>query len=168
MCLFANFTYGQSLLQITIYKKSRDIKNGGYVIDSIKKLRINEPYAGCVSITTIRGKTYIYNKDSIWGYKINDGLYRMANTDIKIIVVDDIIIYHARGPKEDIYFFSRNLNSRIYNLNRYNIHRAYKSDTAFLKGLKQNLKWPENILKKDNKTGQFKIIEIYKQTHAHN
>lgn len=158
-----NFVFGQSFKNIEIFNSSKDIDKRGLKIDSISItfLRGIHDGEGNILFKTLSGKTYFFHKDSIWGYKMNGEIYRSAN--MKVEIIDDIIIYSAHGFRSSSYSFSKNLDSKVYSLTKHNIKKVFKDNKPFLKALSNQIKCGETYSLRDDKTGQYKIIEIYKQ-----
>ena len=161
----------QGINKVEILVSSKDIYNRGIKFDTLKCFHIDY-VKNNIFLKTHSNKEYYFKCDSIWGYKINSDIYRFTSniraighkSDSKIGVViklnklDDIIIY-----KSYYYLFSKDLNSTTWTLNKFRIRQVYKDNIVFLEVLSKEFKWYQHYYMRDIKTGDLKILEIYKQ-----
>ena len=113
-------------------------------------------------------KKIILPSEKVWGMQDDDcTIYRNYDSEFyKLEKADSMVIYtqtHSgyKGVRITNYF-SRNLNSPIYNLSWKQIKREYSDNPCFLSEIDKDIKWYQDYDVMDKKTDMFKIIEIYK------
>jgi len=126
----------------------------------IKKIR-REWFNDSLYVILAGGQKEILPDNLVWGFKDEDGsIYRNYNEKfIRVEQIGSMIIYHNTGRYGQDYF-SKMLNTPVYEVNYKNLSTQFKEDTCLLSMLKKQFKWYEAYASKNKKTGKFKLIEI--------
>jgi hypothetical protein len=61
----------------------------------------------------------------------------------------------------NVYYFSKTLDSPIYELKWENVRKQFANKTCFLEKLKKELKWNEDCTAYDRRNRSYKFIEFY-------
>jgi hypothetical protein len=172
-----------ALKRVELFSSSRQLPRYTTVIDSFKNFQY-DAVTNKVIITRLSKKKIVFSPDTVWGYKIygnsrEASLYRMDTTVLnrgalyapRILQTDSLIIYISgyEGSKHAIYYFSKTLNSKIYQLNSANLKKVFADNAYFLELVEREMSSWTGYGLRDKKTGSFIIVELYKYslTHVH-
>jgi len=156
-----------------LYTTYNSFLNTGIFIDSIIQIKYNNTGDKLIIKNRPDKVDMILPKDSIWGYKIcpdwNCYLYRIApkglnwygSAGIQIIQIDDLIIYTI-GTGYVYSYFSKNLASKIYPLNRSGITEAFKDNKGLQEIILKEIGKLPSYWAINEDTDCFRIIEIYR------
>lgn len=116
-------------------------------------------------------KFYLFRKDSIFGYKDNNGTcYRFSGKEIYTILnpQEQIVIYSLQAYNTDArnfntytsYFFSENLSSPIIPLNKKQLETSFSYNSAFLKLIELYFKTDASLSEYDVDHHQYKLNRL--------
>jgi hypothetical protein len=159
--------------KIEILFSCKDInKSDNLIIDSVKSHDLentnkqffvtykNDSCFHCKKyvITTYNNRKFIYPPDSIWGIRIfskngtDNWLYKGIPKGTRLLVVqlDKMVIYETHGnpgfKSDGVYaYFSENLCSELFRLNRSNLKEVYKNNSRFLALIEKEFKWYQDV-----------------------
>lgn len=130
-----------------IYLTASDYKNKQLHLSGDQltknKFRLNEFFGGRTLTLSHNGEDHQFSKDSIYGYRDNDGIdYRFYNSyteKYKILENGRIVIYERQqaGNKQTgfkpliNYYFSDGVDGEVYLLSLDNLKKLFKDQPAF-------------------------------------
>ena len=153
-----------------------DIHKKGPVLDSFTSIQYTTFHQKKIVIKCVSKNDLVFNKDSIWGFKIyKDGGYKVFQRDpiplkwnmfpgIQIAQIEkDIVIYMVENStKTFYYYFSKKLDSEVFLLNKDNLTKEFNENTCFTDSVTQYFKWSLNYGAVDERTHNFKVVDMYK------
>ena len=109
--------------------------------------------------------------DSIWGTKYGENYYRYFKKRFyRLNQIDSLVVYsmhHSTGKSSHTsYYFSKNVNSDIFQLTKKKLRIQFASDSCFLESIKDGFKWYQDYSKFDKLTDSYRIVDIYKRCHS--
>jgi hypothetical protein len=124
------------------------------------KMNHNRKELVIVKTETSKNKFF---KDKIWGFREKGEDWRRYNIDyFKVDQLTAEICLYKKYDSQDTTiswrYFSKNLNSDVYPLDRKNLIEVYMSDTAVTKKIRK-LFWGEGLYKWDRQKHRYKFIE---------
>jgi len=153
---------------VALLKNSRDLNKMKTELRVVKSIRRSVKYDSLI-IKESNGTVKILACDSVWGIKYNDGtVYRNFEDQYFLLRQNsDIVIYSQShgGYKSSTtsYYFSKELNSKIYPLKQKAIRREFANDTCFLNKLDKEVKWYQDFTTYDRKQKTYLIVKLFKE-----
>lgn len=154
---------------IEVFFSSKEVFSHGLIIDSLHYF----PFPYTIDYNENKfilnrkfGKNIVFPLDSVWGYRHFGGadnyVFRLKGNpaNLPVIAYENLVIYEFSTGKNKFYYFSDNLDSEIMSLSRSSLEKHFKNNACFLQALKEE-KWMLYPVYK--KTGEFKVITIYKK-----
>lgn len=130
-----------------IYLTASDYRNNHLHLSDDRvtknKFRLNEFFGGKTLILNHRGADYQFSKDSIYGYRGNDGrdyrFYKSYSEKYKILENRRIVIYERQQPGNKqtgfkpviSYYFSNGADGEVYLLSLDNLKNVFRDQPAF-------------------------------------
>lgn len=130
-----------------IYLTASDYKNKQLHLSDDQltknKFRLNEFFGGKTLTLSHKGEDHQFSKDSIYGYRDNDGsdyrFYKSYTEKYKILENGRIVIYERQqaGNKQTgfkplvSYYFSDGVDGEVYLLSLDNLKKLFKDQPAF-------------------------------------
>jgi hypothetical protein len=163
-------------LSVELFSSSKGIIGKGFLIDSFSYMKYNISPRQLTVVTNSK-KQFTFPSDSIWGYKLHyvsglTELHRIIPEDYyngyfsapTVLQIDSLIIYRYgySGSKHSYYYFSKNLDSKLYPLTEGYLNSVFSNNTIFLDLVKREMnQWTGyNALSK--KSNNFVVVELYR------
>ncbi len=119
-------------------------------------------------------------QDSLWGYATAKGrAFRLFQKQhYEIVQADSFVLYSQVRPSltsqlqqpgeltTTDYFFSVGYNGPVLQLRKKTLRRAFATNPAFLRLLKQN-KWNHPLLAYDEQARRYRIVALYQESLQH-
>lgn len=153
---------------VAVLKSSEDIIKMKNELKVIKSIRRAMKYDSLI-IKERDGTIKVLACDSVWGIKYMDGtVYRNFEDQYFLLRQNsDIVIYSQShgGYKSSTtsYYFSKELNSKIYPLKQKTIEREFANDTCFLNKLDREIKWYQDFTTYDRRQKTYLIVKLLKE-----
>lgn len=153
---------------VALLKSSRDLDKINSELKVVKSIRRAVKYDSL--IVKEKNKTInVLACDSVWGIKYNDGtVYRNFEDQYFLLRQNsDIVIYsQSHGgykTSHTSYYFSKDLDSKIYPLKQKAIKREFANDTCFLNKLEKEVKWYQDFTTYYKKQKTYLIVKLFKE-----
>lgn len=154
-------------MNVVVLKSSNDVNKESPELKQVKSIR-RAFRSDSLIITDKTGIIKAMACDSVWGIKYKDGtVYRNFDDQYYLLSENsDLIIYsqsHA-GYKTShtSYYFSKDLNAKIYPLKWKAVKLEFANDTCFLRKLEKEIKWYQDFTTYDRKHKTYLIVELFK------
>jgi len=135
------------------------------------KFRLNELFHSKYIKIIIGDSTFNLCKDSIFGYRDNEGvshriydkiMYRIINPNESILLYSTTTTVNSKGNQTITnYFFSTNSGSPIYPLTKLNLKKAFPANSNFHELIDIYFKSDKDLVTYDNFYSIYKINRIY-------
>lgn len=158
-----------------VYLTADDFKTGklSYILTHKDKLQLNAFFGGKKVGLIYQGKKIKLYKSEIFGYRLNNEVFRFVNNKAyRILDTTGFILYscpqltqQAKGnvPVER-YYFSLNAKQPISSLTMANLLRNFAGQTAFRYRLQNHFKSDDELISYDNSVHQYAIKYLYNQS----
>ncbi len=135
------------------------------------KFRINDFFGGKTLTLNHDGENYQFSKDSIYGYRDNDGkdyrFYKSHSTKYRMLENARIVIYELQQPGNKQtgfkplvrYYFSDGVDGEVYLLSLDHLKNVFKDQPAF-EIIDANFQTDEDLTKYDNYHHVFRINHL--------
>jgi len=149
-----------------IYYSATDYKNSNFS-EQGSKIFVNLVFKPNYVKLKTNDNTIYFNKDSIWGVKIENSIFRFSNSvKYELVENEGLLIYktfvQAKMRKDRIkYFFSQNPDSEILPLTVENIENSFSSNTKFIDLLHVSVINDENLYDFDKNCNNLRITNLY-------
>lgn len=170
--VLASFTNAQTIKGI--YKTSTNFFENKLMYESTadKKYKIKQTHLFNRTVIKIKCNDTIFNlqKDSIYGFKDNDGVkcriinnenYAVINDDTAILLYKISISPHCKyEPTGYAYFFSKKHDDKLYKLTIQNLEKAYAENKTFLIFLALYFKTNTELVEYNEHNKTYKINQL--------
>ncbi|MGE5354950.1 MAG: hypothetical protein ACM3PT_01845 [Deltaproteobacteria bacterium] len=156
-------TYSQNC---GIYNSATDYKNSNFSNQGSKILVDLFFKPNYVKLKTNDNSIY-FNKDSIWGVKNENSIFRFYNSKkYELVENEEIFIYktfvQARIKADRIkYFYSQNPESEILPLTIENLENSFSTNTKFIDLLHVSILKDENLYDFDKHCNNLRITNLF-------
>lgn len=171
---FSTTPAGDSLPKYGIYLSERDFIFREPKFGYSKRRLGTQIRPGLMNMNNLhvnaKDTSFVLKDGEYWGYRRYDTDYRISSGGAYEIesVNDGLHIYKQIHFSETgssvVYYFSKELNSKIFRLSRKNLKKHYQNDKKFLENLKLT-KWPLSLVGQVPPNHELRIVALYKLTH---